>query len=177
MEKHYNRLTLKPKCMYLIGGKCFYKRHERDKKTAELFLRIKYLLWWMENNEIVDKTEWNTFSFSNPEQVISSIIKCWWHQIFSNDRLPSQKQKPCKTAETPWNNLTVIMDKNKGPVCQQSFNQTDAAFITITVRTAFFKLNFKLQHLHKQAVNPTFSKNIAWKHSLNLLNSKMPCTT
>lgn len=69
------------------------------------------------------------------------------------------------------------MGKNKGPVCQQSFNQTDAAFIAITMRTAFFKLKFKLQHLRKQAVNPTLSKNIAWKYSWNLQNSKTPCTT
>lgn len=78
----------------------------------------------MGNNETVDKTEWNAFPFSNPEQVIffpswnACDIKC-----LVMIGLSSYKQKPWKPAETSWNSVTAIMDKNKWPksVNNQSF--------------------------------------------------------
>lgn len=51
----------------------------------------------MGNNETVDKTEWNTFPFPDPEQAIFSIIKCLWHQMFGDDRTSISQTEALQT--------------------------------------------------------------------------------
>lgn len=75
----------------------------------------------MGNNETVDKTEWNTFPIPNPEQVIFSIIKRLWHQMFGDDRTVISQTEALKTC---WDILEQYNSNNGqkqvAKVCQQS---------------------------------------------------------